>query len=70
MTQLKSIITNALLTLVLVLSVMASVLVANNAQAEAADQPVVNETEQMVYISLTDAPPQRDITQQRLAPIP
>ena len=70
MTRLRSTITNALLTLVLVLSVMASVLVASNVQADAADQPVVNETEQMVYIPLTDAPPQRDITQQRLAPIP
>ena len=69
MTRLRSIITNTLLTLVLVLSVMASVLVVNNAQAEAADQPIVNETEQMVYLPLTDAPPQRDITQQRLAPI-
>lgn len=69
MTRLRSIITNTLLTLVLVLSVMASVLVVNNAQAEAADQPVVNKTEQMVYLPLTDAPPQRDITQQRLAPI-
>jgi hypothetical protein len=46
------------------------VLVASNAQAEAADQPVMNGAEQTVYLPLTDAIPQRDITQQRLAPIP
>ena len=52
MTRLRTAITNALLTLVLVLSVMASVLVASNAQAEAADQPVVNEAGQTVYLPL------------------
>ena len=69
MTRVKSIITNSLLTLVLVLSIMASVLVANNNQVEAANQPVVNESSEVVYLPLTDAPPFRDISQQQFAPL-
>jgi hypothetical protein len=60
-----------LLTLSLVLAMLMMVLVMNNtqlAQANAADEPVVT-TEETYYLPLTDAPPQRDISQQRFAPL-
>jgi hypothetical protein len=69
MNRVKSIITNSLLTLILVLSILASVLVINNNQAAAANQPASVETNQTVYLQLTDAPPLRDITQQQFAPL-
>ncbi len=68
MTRIKSIITNSLLTLVLVLSILASVLVVNSSQVEAANQPVNVDSAQVVYLQLTDAPPLRDIAQQQFAP--
>lgn len=69
MTRIKSIVTNSLLTLVLVLSILASVLVVNNNKVEAANQPTSIETSETVYLQLTDAPPLRDITQQQFAPL-
>ena len=69
MNRVKSIITNSLLTLVLVLSILSSVLVINNNQAEAANQPAGVEITETVYLSLTDAPPLRDISQQQFAPL-
>jgi hypothetical protein len=68
MKQIKTALTNAILTLVLVLSIMATVMVVNFSQADAADQPATIETEQVTYLLLTDAPPVRDITQQQLSP--
>ena len=69
MTRVKSIITNSLLTLILVLSIMASVLMANSSQVEASNQPVINAASDIVYLPLTDAPPFRDISQQQFAPL-
>lgn len=69
MTHVKSIVTNSLLTLILVLSILASVLVVNNNQVEAANQPNSFNTSETVYLQLTDAPPLRDITQQQFAPL-
>jgi hypothetical protein len=67
MKQLRTALTNGILTLVLVLSVTATVLVVNFSQADAADQPASIETEQVTYLPLTDAPPIRDITQQQFS---
>ncbi|GAB4430436.1 MAG: hypothetical protein Kow0031_11310 [Anaerolineae bacterium] len=69
MTRVKSIITNSLLTLVLVLSILASVLVVNSSQVEAANQPTNVDRAEVVYLQLTDAPPLRDISQQQFAPL-
>ncbi len=70
MAHVKSIITNGLLTLVLCLTILATVFVVNDAQAlkaDAAEQ--VGAAQQVVYLQLTDAPPVRDISQQRIAPL-
>lgn len=70
MTQVRSILTTSLLTLALVLTVAATALVLNDAQAVQADasSQIFNEN-QVVYLQLTDAPPVRDITLQRFAPL-
>jgi len=62
--------TSALLTLALVLTVLATALVLNGAQAVQADASSQSFDEnQVVFLQLTDAPPVRDITQQRFAPL-
>lgn len=70
MTQVRSILTSSLLTLALVLTVAATALVLNDAQAVQADasSQIFNEN-QVVYLQLTNAPPVRDITLQRFAPL-
>ena len=71
MIWLKSKITTGLLALTLCLALFTLALVMNDtqtAQAEIAHPSVT--TENVVYLSLTDTPPVRDITQQSFAPLP
>lgn len=70
MTRLRSNLTSALLTLALVLTVLATALVLNGAQAVQADasSQSFNET-RVEFLQLTDAPPVRDISVQRFAPL-
>ena len=70
MIWLKSRITTAILALTLCLALFTLALVINDAQAVQAEiaHPAVT-TEDVVYLPLTDAPPVRDITQQKFAPL-
>ena len=38
-------------------------------QADVSGQPVVTKSEDVQYLRLTDAPPQRDISEQHFAPL-
>jgi len=71
MTRIKAVLTGGLITLLLCLVIVGVVLVVSDAQpvqAESAGQPVVMTTiDNTYYLPLTDAPPQRDITQQQFA---
>ena len=72
MIRVKSIITSSILTLVLCLAILTTALVMNDAQAvqaNASDQPVVTTIDGNTYLQLTDAPPVRNIEQQRFAPL-
>ncbi len=69
MSRLKTIIINSLLTLVFCLTIMATALIINDAQAVQADAAIADASTQVVYLQLTDAPPQRDITLQQIAPL-
>jgi hypothetical protein len=69
MTKLKSLIVSGLLTLTLIFVMAAMALVMSDMQSVpvGAAEPMVN-TEQVEYLRLTDAVPQRDITGQQFAP--
>ena len=71
MNRLKSIVTSAIVTLVLCLAILTTALVINDAQAVQANasQPVITTVDGSNYLQLTDAPPQRDIVLQRFAPL-
>lgn len=66
MNRVRSIIVNSILSVILFLLIMASVLVINDAHAVQADAAAAD---QVVYVQLSDAPPVRDLAQQRLAPL-
>ena len=71
MRQLKWMLNGALFTLLFCLVVTLTILVMSEMQAVRADvlvQPAVT-NENIEYARLTDAPPQRDITAQRFAPL-
>ncbi|HMQ51250.1 MAG TPA: hypothetical protein PKE64_12425 [Anaerolineae bacterium] len=69
MTKIKSLVASGLLTLTLVFVMTAMALVMSDMQSVSVDaaEPVVN-TEQVEYLPLTDAVPQRDIATQQFAP--
>ncbi len=73
MTRLKATLTSGLITLAVCLAIFGMVLVTTNTQpvqAGAVDQLAINTIEDdTYYLPLTNAPPQRDITQQQLAPL-
>jgi hypothetical protein len=73
MLKLKSILISGFLTLTVSLLILAAVLVVTDmqaVQADLVDQPVVTAVDaEIYYLPLTDAPPQRDITGQRFAPL-
>ena len=73
MTRLKSALTSAILTLIVCLTIITVMLVVTNMQAVQADavrQDALTATsDPTYYLPLTDAPPQRDITGQRFAPL-
>ena len=73
MAQLKSLIIGSSLTLILCLVIISMALVMSDLQsvkADTASQPVlINVDNNVQYLTLQDAPPHRDITQQRLAPL-
>ena len=72
MRQLKWMLNGALFTLLFCLVVTLTILVMSEMQAVRADvvvQPAVTINENIEYAKLTDAPPQRDITAQRFAPL-
>jgi len=73
MLQLKSILISGFLTLTVSLIILAAVFVVadmQTVQADLVDQPVVATVDTEIhYLPLTDAPPQRDITTQRFAPL-
>ena len=73
MTQLRLMLNGALLTLIFLLVVTLTVLVMSEMQIVQADtvaQPVAPaQTDTTPYARLTDAPPQRDLTTQRFAPV-
>jgi len=71
MRQLKWMLNGALFTLLFCLVVTLTILVMSEMQAVRADvviQPAIT-VENTEYARLTDAPPQRDITAQRFAPL-
>lgn len=72
MTRLRSILTSSLLTLVLGLVIVTMGLVMSemqSVQADAINEPVaVTIEERAEYLPLTDAVPQRDVTNQEFAP--
>ena len=70
MEQLKLMLKGALVTLIFCLAVTLTALVVSELQTVRADmaQPAIT-TETIEYAPLQDAPPQRDITAQRLAPL-
>ena len=71
MQQLKWMLNGALFTLLFCLVVTLTILVMSEMQTVRADvvvQPAVT-NENIEYARLTDAPPQRDITAQRFAPL-
>ena len=71
MRQLKWMLNGALFTLLFCLVVTLTILVMSEMQAVRADvvvQPAIT-NENIEYARLTDAPPQRDITVQRFAPL-
>ena len=72
MRQLKWMLNGALFTLLFCLVVTLTILVMSEMQAVRADvvvQPAVTVNDNIEYARLTDAPPQRDITAQRFAPL-
>ena len=70
MTQLKLMLKGGLVTLIFCLAITLTVLVVSELQTVRADmvQPAVT-TETINYLPLQDAPPQRDVTAQRFAPL-
>ena len=72
MKQLKTIFTSGLLVLFLYLVIILTVLTITEMQPVHADmvsQPIVTVVDDGQYLRLIDAPPQRDITKQRIAPL-
>jgi hypothetical protein len=71
MQQLKWMLNGALFTLLFILVLTFTILVMSEMQEVQADvvQPAVSVNEDIEYAKLTDAPPQRDITAQRFAPL-
>ncbi len=71
MKQLKLMLTGAVLTLTLTLAMAVMFFVMSELAPVQADTVIVLTTaqERVEYIPLHDAPPQRDITQQRFAPL-
>lgn len=73
MIKLKSILISGFLTFTISLVILAAALVIadmQTVQADFVDQPVVATVDpEPYYLPLTDAPPQRDITIQRFAPL-
>ncbi len=70
MKQLKWMLNGGLVTLIFCLAVTLTILVMSEIQTVRADvvQPAVT-TNTVEYTRLTDAPPQRDLTTQRFAPL-
>ncbi len=72
MERLKLILTGGLLTSMLGLAIAMTVLVVSEIQPVQADIPIQTQMaiveNNIKYMPLTDAPPQRDITAQRFAP--
>ena len=71
MQQLKWMFNGALYTLIFCLAVTLTILIVSQIQTVRADviQPAVTIQDNTEYLRLTDAPPQRDITTQRFAPL-
>jgi hypothetical protein len=70
MNRVKTTVTNSLLTLVISLSILATVFVLNSAQPAQIDTTqIAKAAEQTTYAQLADAPLQRDITAQMFAPL-
>jgi hypothetical protein len=74
MKTVRSILTGSLITLMLGLALTVMVLVTRDLESVQADinaQPIIItvENDDVEYAPLTDAPPQRDITTQRFAPL-
>ena len=70
MKQLIAIFKSGLFTLILYLAIILTILIVTDmqpVQADISSQPIVT-TDEVQYLRLTDAPPQRDITKQRFAP--
>ncbi len=70
MRQLKTILTSGLITLIVCLAILGMVLGMTDTQPVQANNQlaVVSIEAEPQYLQLTDAPPQRDIAQQQLAP--
>jgi hypothetical protein len=72
MKKLKATFTGGLFILILYAVVILTILIITEmqpVQADVSNQPIVTTTGDVQYLRLTDAPPQRDITKQRLAPL-
>jgi|GEM_PF-1855043 len=72
MKQLKAIFKSGLLVLILYLVVILTILMITEMQPVHADmvsQPIVATVDDAQYLRLIDAPPQRDITRQRISPL-
>ena len=70
MNRLKTTITNSLLTLVISLSILATVFVLNSTQTVQTDTTqIAKAAEQTTYLQLADAPPHRDISAQMFLPL-
>ena len=72
MKQLIAIFRSGFFVLILYLAVILTILVISEmqpVQADISSQPIVTTTDDVQVLRLTDAPLQRDITQQRFAPL-
>ena len=72
MEQLKVIFKSGLFVLIMYLVIILTILMITEMQPVRADmvrQPIVTTVDDVQYLRLTDAPPQRDITRQRIAPV-
>ncbi len=68
MRQLKAMITSGLITLVVCLTILGTVLAMTDTQPVQADNQlaVVSVEDEIIYLPLTDAPPQRDLALQEI----
>jgi hypothetical protein len=72
MTNIRAMLTSALITLTVSLVILTAILVITDmqaVQADTANQPIITNAANTYYLPLTDTPPQRDITTQRFAPL-